>query len=76
MKRLMALMLLAFLSVLPAHAQKRISVEENARQSQKAQKKQQKAMKKAARKQQKAMRKSAKAQQKALKKTHQQAAPR
>lgn len=74
MKRLVVFTLLAFFSVagsIPAHAQKRISVEENARQSQKVQKKQQKAMRKAAKKQQKAMRKSAKAQQKALKKAHQ-----
>lgn len=75
MKRLAALLLVASLSVLSANAQ-RISPEENARQSEKAQKKQMKAMKKASKNQQKAMRKSAKAQQKALRKTHQQAAPR
>ena len=75
MKRLLAFLLLSFLTVLPAYAQ-RTSVEENARQSQKAQKKQMKAMKKASKQQQKLMRKSVKAQQKALKKTHQQAVTR
>ena len=75
MKRLLAFLLLSFLTVLPVYAQ-RTSVEENARQSQKAQKRQMKAMKKASKKQQKAMHKSAKAQQKALRKTHQQAATR
>ncbi len=76
MKQLLALILLAVMTVCPTYAQKRISPQENARQSQKAQKKQQKAMKKATKKQQKAMRKSAKAQQKALRKTHQRAASR
>jgi hypothetical protein len=75
MKQLLTVMLLALVSLasIPAHAQ-RTSVEENARQSQKVQKQQQKAMKKASKKQQKAMKKSMKAQQTALRKTHQQGA--
>jgi sensor domain CHASE-containing protein len=72
MKRLIVFTLLLFLSIasIPTRAQ-RTSVEENARQSQKVQKQQQKAMKKASKKQQKAMKRSAKAQQKALRKAHQ-----
>jgi biopolymer transport protein ExbD len=77
MKRLVVFMLLVIFAVagsIPARAQKRISVEENARQSQEAQKKQQKMMKKSAKKQQKAMKKSAKAQRKAMKRAHQNSA--
>ena len=72
MKRIAAFMLLVALSVagtIPAYAQ-RTSVEENARQSRKAAKRQQKASKKAAKKQRKAMKKSAKAQRKAIKKAN------
>lgn len=73
MKRLVVLMLLVLFAVagsVPARAQNRISVDENARQSQKAQKKQQKMMKKSAKNQQKAMKKSAKAQRKAVKRAN------
>ncbi len=79
MKRLAGFMLLAaltFACAVPVFAQKPqkpISVEENARRSAKATKKQQKAMKKAAKKQRKAMMKNAKAQQKAMKKAQQRA---
>jgi hypothetical protein len=72
MKRIAAFMLLVALSVagtIPAHAQ-RTTVQENARQSQKANKKQQKASNKMAKKQRKAMKKSAKAQRKAVKKAN------
>ena len=75
MKRLAVFLLLGLLTVaasVPVHAQKPISVEENARLSQKAQKKQQKAMKKSAKKQRKAMKKSAKAQRKAIQRAQQQ----
>ena len=77
MKRLVVFLLLVLFAVagsVPARAQKRISVEENARQSQKAQEKQQKNMKKSAKKQQKAMKKSAKAQRKAVKRAQQNSA--
>lgn len=76
MKRLVVFMLVLFAVAgsVPARAQKRISVEENARQSQKAQKNQQKNMKKSAKQQQKAMKKSAKAQRKALKRAQQNSA--
>jgi sortase (surface protein transpeptidase) len=76
MKRILALTFLALLiaTSIPSYAQKRITPEENARLSQKAQKKQLKAMKKAAKRQQKAMKKSAKGQQKALKNAHQRGA--
>ncbi len=79
MRKLAVFMLpaiLSFASVFPAYAQKPqkpISVEENARLSAKAAKKQQKAMKKAAKKQRKAMIKNAKAQQKAMKKAQRRA---
>ena len=72
MKRLAAFVLLAvfsFACLLPAHAQ-RMSREQNARQSSKAAKKQQKMLKKSAKKQRKAMKKSAKAQRKATKKAN------
>lgn len=72
MKRLVAFVLLAIFSVawfVPAYAQ-RISVEENARQSQKAAKKQQKALRKAAKKQRKATKKYEKAQRKATRKAN------
>lgn len=72
MKRIAAFMLLVALSVavtIPAYAQ-RTTVEENARQSQKANKKQQKASSKMAKQQRKAMKKSAKAQRKAVKKAN------
>jgi len=72
MKRIAAFMLLVALSVagtIPAQAQ-RTSVEENARQSQRAAKQQQKMLKKAAKKQRKAMKKSVKAQRKAVKKAN------
>jgi hypothetical protein len=68
-KRIAAFILLVALGgawSVPATAQ-RISVEENARQSQEAAKKQQKMLKKAGKKQQKAMKKYAKAQRKAAK---------
>ena len=70
MKRIAAFLLLvalSFVGTIPAHAQ-RTTVQENARQSQKAAKKQQKTSNKMAKKQQKAMKKSAKAQRKAFKK--------
>jgi hypothetical protein len=73
MKRLVVFMMLVFFAVagsVPGSAQKRVSVEENARQSQRAQKNQQKAMKKAAKKQRKAMKKSTKAQRKAMKRAN------
>jgi hypothetical protein len=73
MKRIAAFMLLlASLGVagsIPAQAQ-RISPEENARQSRKAMKKQQKMLNKANKKQRKAMKKAAKAQRKATKKAN------
>ena len=72
MKRIAAFMLLIALGVagsIPANAQ-RISIEENARQSRKADKKQQKMLKKANKKQRKAMKKYAKAQRKATKKAN------
>jgi hypothetical protein len=75
MKRIAAFMLLVALSVagsIPAKAQ-RISVAENARQSQKAAKKQQKMLRKADKKQRKAMKKYAKAQRKAVKKANRRA---
>ena len=72
MKRIVAFMLLVALSVagsIPAQAQ-RISPEENARQSGKAAKRQQKMLNKANKKQRKAMKKYAKAQRKATKKAN------
>jgi hypothetical protein len=72
MKRIAALMLLAVLSLassMPAQAQ-RISPQENARQSRKAIKKQQKMLNKANKKQAKAMKKAAKTQRKATKKAN------
>ena len=72
MKRIAAFMLLVALSVagtIPAQAQ-RTSVQENARQSQRAAKQQQKMLKKAAKKQRKAMKKYVKTQRKAVKKTN------
>jgi hypothetical protein len=64
------LLLLAILSiVIPASAQ-RMTPEQNARQSQKAAKKQQEMLKKANKKQQKAMKKAEKAQRKANKKAN------
>jgi RecA/RadA recombinase len=72
MKRIAALMLLVVLSfaaVIPAQAQ-RISPEENARQSSKAAKKQQKMLRKANRKQRKAMKKYEKTQRKATRKAN------
>jgi hypothetical protein len=73
MKRTAAFMLLLVaLSVawsMPANAQ-RISTQENARQSQKAAKKQQKMLNKANKKQRKAMKKYSKAQRKATKKAN------
>jgi hypothetical protein len=74
MKRIPAFMLLVALSFagsIPAHAQ-RISPEENARQSSRAAKKQQKMLKKANKKQRKAMKKYEKAQRKATRKANQQ----
>jgi hypothetical protein len=75
MKRIAAFMLLVALSVagaIPAQGQ-RVSVEENARQSRKAAKTQQKMLKKSAKKQRKAMKKYAKAQRKAVKKANRRA---
>jgi sensor domain CHASE-containing protein len=72
MKRIAAFMLLVVLSVagaISAQAQ-RISPEENARQSRKAIKKQQKMLNKANKKQRKAMKKYGKKQQKATKKAN------
>ena len=67
---LSGLLLLALLSgAVPAHAQ-RMTPEQNARQSQKDAKKQQKMLKKANKKQQKAMKKAEKAQRKANKKAN------
>jgi hypothetical protein len=57
---------------IPATAQ-RISVEENARQTQEAAKNQQKMLKKAAKKQQRALKKYAKAQRKAAKRSQHRA---
>ncbi len=80
MKRIAALMLLVVLSfagAIPAQAQ-RISPEENARQSRKAAKKQQKMLKKANKKQRKAMKKYEKAATKGDQKSEQavETAPR
>jgi len=75
MKRFTVLTLLVALGVawsIPAKAQ-RMSVEENARQSRKAEKKQRKMNRKAAKKQQKAMKKYEKAQRKADKKANHRA---
>ena len=72
MKRIAAFMLLVSLSLagaIPAQAQ-RISPQENARQSRKAAKKQQKFLNKANKKQRKAAKKAAKAQRKATKKAN------
>lgn len=74
MKRFAAFVLLAIFSVslavvIPAHAQ-RMTPEQNARQSRKAEKKQRKALKKSAKKQRKAMKRAAKAQRKATKKAN------
>ncbi len=72
MKRIATFMLLAVLSVaaaLPAHAQ-RISPQENARESRKAIKHQQKMLNKANKKQAKAMKKAEKSQRKAAKKAN------
>jgi hypothetical protein len=75
MRRIAVLSLLVALSVawsIPAKAQ-RMSVAEAARQSRKADKKQQKLNRKAAKKQQKAMKKYEKAQRKADKKANHRA---
>jgi len=75
MKRIAVFTLLAAFSVacsIPAYAQ-HMSVAETARQSRKADKKQQKMNRKAAKKQQKAMKKYEKAQRKAAKKTNHRA---
>jgi hypothetical protein len=72
MKRIAAFMLLVVLSLagsMPAQAQ-RISPQENARQSRKAIKKQQKMLNRVNKKQAKAMKKAAKAQRKATKKAN------
>ena len=72
MKRIAAFLLLVVLSIagsMPAQAQ-RISPQENARQSRKAIKKQQKMLNKMNKKQAKAMKKAAKAQRKAIRKTN------
>ncbi len=72
MKRIAAFMLLVLLSftcLVPAYAQ-RLTPEQNARQSKKAIKKQQKILKKSAKQQRKAMKRSAKAQRKATKKAN------
>ena len=72
MKRIAALILLAVMSfagAMPARAQ-RISPEENARQSSKAAKKQQKFLRKAAKKQRKAMKKFERQQRKAMRKAN------
>ncbi|HEY6303780.1 MAG TPA: hypothetical protein VIX14_12010 [Terriglobales bacterium] len=72
MKRIAAFMLLVVLSIagsMPTHAQ-RISPEQNARQSRKAIKKQQKMLNKANKKQRKAMKKAAKTQRKATKRAN------
>jgi hypothetical protein len=73
MKRIATFVLLIILSVagsITVQAQ-RISPQENARQSQKANKRQQKMLKKANKKQAKAMKKAAKSQRKATKKANQ-----
>jgi RecA/RadA recombinase len=73
MKRIAAFVLLVILSIagsIPVQAQ-RMSPQENARQSQKANKRQQKMLKKANKKQAKAMKKAAKSQRKATKKANQ-----
>lgn len=75
MKRIAAFLLLVALGVaglIPAQAQ-RTSPEENARQSQRAAKQQQKMLKKAAKKQRKAMKKSQQAQRKAMEKANSRA---
>jgi sensor domain CHASE-containing protein len=72
MKRIVLFVLLVVLSIAastPAHAQ-RMTPEQNARQSRKAIKKQQKMLKKANKNQAKAMRKAAKAQRKATQKAN------
>ena len=72
MKRIAAFMLLLVLAIagsIPAQAQ-RTSPEENARQSRKAAKLQQKMLKRANKKQRKAMKKSEKAQRKAIRKAN------
>jgi hypothetical protein len=72
MKRIAAFGLLIILSIagsIPVQAQ-RISPEENARQSQKANKRQAKMLKKANKKQAKAMKKAAKSQRKATRKAN------
>ncbi len=72
MKRIAAFLLLVVLSFagsIPVQAQ-RISPEENARQSRKAIKKQQKMLNKANKKQRKAMKKASKSQRKANKKAN------
>ena len=72
MKRISAFLLLIALSVagaMPAYAQ-RTSVDENARQSQKAAQRQQKASRKSAKNQRKALKKYTKAQHKAVKKAN------
>lgn len=74
MKRIAALMVLVALSFagsVPVHAQ-RMTPEENARQSRKAAKKQQKYLKKANKKQRKAAKKYEKAQRKATRKANKQ----
>jgi len=78
MKRIAAFILLLALSFacsVPLHAQ-RMSPKENARQSRKAAKRQQKFLNKANKKQQKAMKKYEKAQRKATKKANKNLARR
>ncbi len=72
MKRIAAFMLLVLLSftcLVPAHAQ-RLTPEQNARQSKKAGKKQQKMLKKSAKQQRKAMKRAEKSSRKATKKAN------
>jgi uncharacterized protein HemX len=74
MKRIAAFVLLLALSLagsIPVHAQ-RMTPEQNARQSRKAAKKQQKFLNKANKKQRKAMKKYEKAQRKATKRANKQ----
>jgi hypothetical protein len=71
MKRIAALILLAVLALTGALQAQRISPEENARQSRKAAKKQQKFLNKSNKKQGKAMKKYEKQQRKATKKANQ-----
>jgi hypothetical protein len=79
MKRIAAFMLLVVLSMagaMPAQAQKPISPEENARQSRKSAKKQQKMLNKANKRQAKAQKKFEKRERKATKKANRDLANR